>query len=194
MAGADAIARLRDPVGVLALLEPGHAAATRGTFINAHSPSTGNPAVIPSVAVAAGQRDPGGDLRHRASPGGRRCGRDAEARAATMPAPKATTTNLTRPRAGTSASPRPARGPRSARCSGSGLTSLRVSCRLRPASASTCAVSWRKSSARYSGHVYLRNHRVNGRLRWQYRVDVTKKKGKKTTHVRRGYRTGGTVS
>ena len=55
-------------------------------------------------------------------------------------------------------------------------------------------MSWRKSSARYSGHVYLRNHRVNGRLRWQYRVDVTKKKGKKTTHVRRDYRTGGTVS
>ena len=77
---------------------------------------------------------------------------------------------------------------------GRGLTSLRVSCRLRPASAATCAVSWRKSSARYSGHVYLRNHRVNGRLRWQYRVDVTKKKGKKTTHVRRDYRTGGTVS
>ena len=77
---------------------------------------------------------------------------------------------------------------------GTGLSRLSVACRLRTGGASTCTVSWRKSSARYSGHVYLRNHRVNGRLRWQYRVDVTKKKGKKTTHVRRGYRTGGIVS
>ena len=77
---------------------------------------------------------------------------------------------------------------------GTGLSHLSVACRLRTGGASTCTVSWRKSSARYSGHVYLRNHRVNGHLRWQYRIDVTRKKGTKTTHVRRDYRTGGSVS
>ncbi len=77
---------------------------------------------------------------------------------------------------------------------GTGLSHLSVTCRLRTGGAATCTVSWRKSSARYSGHVYLRNHRVKGHLRWQYRVDVTRKKGKKTTHVRRAYRTGGSVS
>ena len=76
---------------------------------------------------------------------------------------------------------------------GTGLTGLRVACRLRPASAATCNVSWRKRGGRYSGKVYLRNARVNGRLRWQYRVDVTKRKSGKTTHVRRGYRTGGLI-
>ena len=74
---------------------------------------------------------------------------------------------------------------------GTGLSRLQVSCRLRPASAATCTVGWRKSGARYSGKVYLRTQRVNGRLRWQYRVDVTRRKSGKTTHVRRGYRTGG---
>jgi hypothetical protein len=77
---------------------------------------------------------------------------------------------------------------------GTGLSRLQVSCRLRPASAATCSVSWRKSGARYSGHLYLRNKRIRGRLRWQYRVDVTKRKDGHTTHVRRDYRTGGLVA
>ena len=77
---------------------------------------------------------------------------------------------------------------------GKGLTSLHVSYRLRPASAATCTVSFRKSGARYSGHIYLRNKRIKGHNRWQYRVDVTRKKGRTTTHIRRSYRTGGTIS
>jgi hypothetical protein len=61
------------------------------------------------------------------------------------------------------------------------------------ASTSRCTVSFRKSGASYSGRFYLRYRTVKHRLRWQYRVDVKRKKGHHTTRVRRAYKTGGTV-
>jgi len=76
---------------------------------------------------------------------------------------------------------------------GRNLSRLRISCRVRSSTASTCTVSWRKSGATYKGHVWLRYRTVRNRLRWQYRVEVTKKKtGHRTQTVRRAYRTGGT--
>jgi hypothetical protein len=77
---------------------------------------------------------------------------------------------------------------------GTHLSHLNVSCRLRRHGAATCRVSFRKRGARYSGHLYLRNHRVHGRLRWQYRIDVTKRTDHTRTQVKRGYRTGGSVT
>ena len=190
MGGADGVPGCAIPAGF------SHCWATAphtGPFINAHSQSTGNPAVTATAAVGQGQPVP-----EAISATGRRLPATAavvtpKPAVATMPVSKANTTISPATRRNLAiASTRTKSVLR--KVFGRGLTSLRVSCRLRPASAATCAVSWRKSGARYSGHVYLRNHRVNGRLRWQYRVDVTKKKGKQTTHVRRGYRTGGIVS
>jgi hypothetical protein len=74
---------------------------------------------------------------------------------------------------------------------GKQLRRLRVSCRVRASTRSTCTVSWRKHGARYRGRVYIRLHTVKGRLRWQYRVDVRKRLHGRTTHIRRSYRTGG---
>ena len=67
-----------------------------------------------------------------------------------------------------------------------------MSCRLRSSTASTCTVSFRKSGGRYSGHVWLRYRTVNSRLRWQYRVEIKKRKSGRTQTIRRSYRTGGT--
>jgi hypothetical protein len=190
MGGADGVPACAIPAGFSHCWA---SAPHTGPFINAHSQSTGNPAVTATAAVGQGQPVP-----EAISATGRRL---PAAAAVVTPKPAATTIPVST--ANTTISSATRRNLRIAstrtrsalrKVFGRGLTSLRVSCRLRPASAASCAVSWRKSSARYSGHVYLRNHRVNGRLRWQYRVDVTKKKGNKTTHVRRDYRTGGTVS
>jgi hypothetical protein len=64
---------------------------------------------------------------------------------------------------------------------------------VRKSTASTCTVSWRKSGYSYKGHVWLRYKTVRNRLRWQYRVEVKKTKAhRRTTTVRRAYRTGGT--
>lgn len=113
--------------------------------------------------------------------------------AAVMPAPPAASTRPTAAsrRATSTARTRARSALRTA--FGRRLQRLRVSCRIRPAGASTCKVTWRKSGARYGGRVHLRNKRVNGRVRWQYRVDVKKRKHGRTTRVRGGYRTGGLV-
>jgi hypothetical protein len=76
---------------------------------------------------------------------------------------------------------------------GRGLRRLRISCRVRSSTASTCAVSWRKSGASYKGNVWLRYRTVRSRLRWQYRLEVSKRKNGRTQTIRRAYRTGGTV-
>jgi hypothetical protein len=191
MAGADAII---DCAFTGSHCWPGDAAPHEGPFPAARSLATGNPAYIASTPIQNGSTIP-----EAISATGRRAfaARTTPA-ATTTPAPAGTKTtpgsNLTpaQRRAINVAKTRTRTALR--RVFGTGLVRLSVTCRLRTGGASTCTVSWRKSSARYSGHVYLRNHRVNGRLRWQYRVDVTKKKGTKTTHVRRDYRTGGTVS
>jgi hypothetical protein len=77
---------------------------------------------------------------------------------------------------------------------GRNLSRLRVTCRVRSTTASTCKVSYRKRGGyRYSGHVWLRYRTVNSRLRWEYRMEVKKRKsGRRTQTVRRAYRTGGT--
>jgi hypothetical protein len=72
------------------------------------------------------------------------------------------------------------------------LSRLRVACRVRSSTASTCSVSWRKSGASYKGNVWLRYRTVSGRLRWQYRLEVKKRKSGRTQTIRRAYRTGGT--
>jgi hypothetical protein len=74
---------------------------------------------------------------------------------------------------------------------GTHLRRLKVSCKVRASTRSTCTVSWRKHGARYRGRVYIRLHTVKRRLRWQYRVDVRKRLHGRTTHIRRSYRTGG---
>jgi hypothetical protein len=164
-------------------------------FLPARSLATGNPAVTPRMSVTRGSAVPAA-----VAATGLPAPRPAPvpitpvAAAATMPAPPASSTK-------TSSATRRATSTSTTRTRtalrkvfGTGLSRLRVACRLRPASAATCTVSWRKSGARYSGKVHLRNHRVNGRLRWQYRVDVKRRKDGRTTHVRRGYRTGGLAS
>jgi hypothetical protein len=74
---------------------------------------------------------------------------------------------------------------------GTQLHGLRMACRLRTGGTAACNVTFTKRGARYTGKVYVRTKTVNKKLRWQYRVDVTKRKSGKTTHVRRDYRTGG---
>jgi hypothetical protein len=76
---------------------------------------------------------------------------------------------------------------------GRNLSRLRVSCRVRSSRASICNVSFRTSGARYSGHLWLRYRTVNSRLRWQYRLEVKKRKSGRTQTIRRSYRTGGTL-
>jgi hypothetical protein len=75
---------------------------------------------------------------------------------------------------------------------GKHLSRLRISCRVRSSTASTCSVSWRKSGASYKGNVWLRYKTVRSRLRWQYRLEVKKTKAGHTQTVRRSYKTGGT--
>ena len=74
---------------------------------------------------------------------------------------------------------------------GRNLRRLRVSCRVVGSSRSTCTVRWRKTGASYRGRVFLRLRTVRARLRWQYRVDVTKRRAGRTQRIRRTYRTGG---
>jgi LmbE family N-acetylglucosaminyl deacetylase len=76
---------------------------------------------------------------------------------------------------------------------GAGIKTPNVTCKLTTSTASTCTVSWRRKGSRYRGSLKLRDKVVKGSLRWQYSVDVTRKTGKRTTHIRRGYRTGGIV-
>jgi hypothetical protein len=190
MAGADAIV---DCAFTGSHCWPGDTAPHSGDFTAAHSLATGSPSVIPSTQVANGSAIP-----EAISATGRRA-------FAARPTPPPSTLpgpgqKITPPAKLTPAQRRAVDLAKSRtrtvlrKVFGTGLSHLSVTCRLRTGGASTCTVSWRKSSARYSGHVYLRNHRVNGHLRWQYRIDVTRKNGKRTTHVRRGYRTGGSVS
>ncbi len=74
---------------------------------------------------------------------------------------------------------------------GRNLRRLRVSCRVTGATSSTCTVRWSRRGASYRGKVFLRVRTVKARLRWQYRVDVTKRKNGRTQHLRRSYKTGG---
>jgi hypothetical protein len=74
---------------------------------------------------------------------------------------------------------------------GRNLRRLRVSCRVVGATSSRCTVRWTNKGASYRGRVFLRLRTVKGRLRWQYRVDVTKRKSGRVQHVQRPYRTGG---
>jgi hypothetical protein len=74
---------------------------------------------------------------------------------------------------------------------GRNLRRLRVSCRVVSSSRSTCTVRWRKAGASYRGRVFLRLRTVRARLRWQYRVDVSKRRAGRVQHIRRTYRTGG---
>jgi hypothetical protein len=166
-----------------------------GDYINAHSLATGNPSAIATRQVVSGSAIPEDiSVTGRRLPAGGAVTAPAPSGGATMPAPSAASTQTsTATRRALTVARNHTRSALS-KVFGTGLSRLSVSCRLRPASASTCTVSWRKSGARYSGHVYLRNKRVNGRLRWQYRVDVAKRKNGKTTHIRRAYRTGGTIS
>jgi hypothetical protein len=176
MAGAEAV-----PACTL-MAASGHcwaAAPHTGTNAYAYTLATGDPAYIPSRPVAQGAPlavapvSAPAPAPHQATP---------------VPAPSTAASSATR-RALSTARSRTRRALR--RAFGRGLSRLKVSCRLRHGGAATCAVSWRRHGARYTGHVYLRTHRVHRRLRWQYRVDVTRRKGHHTTHVRRGYRTGG---
>jgi hypothetical protein len=74
---------------------------------------------------------------------------------------------------------------------GRNLRRLRVSCRVKASTRSTCTVRWSKEGASYRGRVLLRLRTVTGRLRWQYRVDVVKRENGRSQHLRRAYRTGG---
>jgi hypothetical protein len=74
---------------------------------------------------------------------------------------------------------------------GRNLRRLKVSCRVTASTRSTCTVSWRNSGATYKGKVFLRLRTVKARLRWQYRVDVTKRRDGRAQRIRRSYRTGG---
>jgi hypothetical protein len=74
---------------------------------------------------------------------------------------------------------------------GRNLRRLRVSCHVTASTKSTCTVRWSKKGASYRGKVFLRLRTVKARLRWQYRVDVTKRKSGRTQHIRWSYKTGG---
>jgi hypothetical protein len=73
------------------------------------------------------------------------------------------------------------------------ITRLTVACHVSSASTARCTVSFRKSGARYSGHLWLRYRTVRSRLRWQYRLEVKKRKSGHVQTIRRSYRTGGTL-
>jgi hypothetical protein len=73
------------------------------------------------------------------------------------------------------------------------LTRVSYTCKLRSRTTSTCSVRFRKSGAAYRGSVRLRTTRVGVAGVWRYSVDVRRTKGGKTTRIRRGYRTGGTI-
>jgi hypothetical protein len=170
-----------------------------GPYIAAHTNSTGDPAFIPSAAFPQGTSISAVIAELNGGGAGPTLG-DSGAQqppAGGTPAPPQPPVHEHK---GTSSSRTAARTARShARTAlrkvfGTSLSRLTVSCRLRGGGAATCTVSWRRRGARYSGHVYLRDHRVHGRLRWQYRVDVTRRAGHHTTHVRRGYRSGGSVA
>jgi hypothetical protein len=148
--------------------------------------ATGNPSVIPSTEVAQGAAIPAHIIGSGRPPG--------LAPAVISTTPAATPAPVNSAQSAIAARRRLAvTRTRSAlrKVFGRGLTRVRATCRLRTRTASTCTVSFRKRGARYSGKVYLRAKTVHRRLRWQYRVDVTRRKSGKTTHIRRGYRTGG---
>jgi hypothetical protein len=177
MAGAEAVP------GCTLMAASGHcwaAAPHTGPNAYAHTLATGDPGYIPSRPVAQGA-----PLATVATPAAPAPSGGTPSPPTTSGASSATRRALSKATSHTRTALR--------RAFGRGLSRLKVSCRLRSHGAATCSVSWRKRGARYSGHIYLRNHRVHGRLRWQYRVDVRKRKGHHTTHVRRGYRTGGRV-
>jgi hypothetical protein len=71
------------------------------------------------------------------------------------------------------------------------LQRLRVSCRVTASTRATCTVRWRTSGATYRGRVDLRVRTVRNRLRWQYRVNVVKRKDGRAQRIRRNYRSGG---
>jgi hypothetical protein len=162
-----------------------------GDYIAAHSLATGNPAVTPNIQVTRGSQIPA-SIAATGLPTPPPAATPVTPSAPTMPAPSASTTHAS---ASTRSAMTVATGhTRTAlrRVFGTGLTALRVACRLRPADAATCTVRFRKRGARYSGHIYLRTLGAShAARRWQYRIDVTRRKSGRTTHVRRAYRTGG---
>jgi hypothetical protein len=173
---------------------PGDVAPTSGPFTAAHSLATGDAAAVATTPVLNGSAIP-----QAIAMTGRRVltPRPVVVTPATVPGPRP---GPGAPKqAASSVSSRALRIARShartalRRVFGRGLSRLEVSCRLRSGGAATCTVSFRKRGARYSGHLYLRNHRVHGRLRWQYRIDVRRHQGHHTTHVKHGYRTGGAL-
>jgi hypothetical protein len=182
-----------------------------GPYIAAHTNSTGDPDVVASTPfpagtsisaiVAARNGTAPGDSGSTTPPPGGSGGATAPPPSGGTPqppaqqpppadddSPKGTSTSRT-----TAATARSRTRTALRKVFGTRLSRLKASCRVRASGAATCRVSWRKHGARYSGHVYLRNHRVRGRLRWQYRVDVARHKGHATSRIRRGYRTGGNL-
>ncbi len=195
MAGADAIL---DCTFTGSHCWPGDTAPHSGPFPAAHTLATGNPSYIPSTTVANGSAIPeaiSATGRRAITPGRTTAPAPAPPPASTLPGkptPQPAPTTPAQSRAIDVAKSRTRTALRHA--FGKGLSRLRVSCRLRSHGASTCTVSWRKHGWSYSGHVYLRLKTLKGRERWQYRVDVTRRKGHHHKRIKRAYRTGGTLS
>ena len=68
-----------------------------------------------------------------------------------------------------------------------------VSCKTRSRTAATCSIRYRKSPSSYLGTVKIQVRRVGVAGVWRYAVDVRRTRNGKTTRIKRGYKTGGTI-
>jgi hypothetical protein len=68
-----------------------------------------------------------------------------------------------------------------------------VSCKTKSRTAATCSIRYRKSTSSYRGTVKIQVRRVGVAGVWRYAVDVRRTRNGKTTRIKRGYKTGGTI-
>jgi hypothetical protein len=68
---------------------------------------------------------------------------------------------------------------------------VRRSCRITTRVSARCTVSWRSSSQRVSGRIWIRFVAGANANRWTYRVDLRRTRNGRTTRIRHAYRNGG---
>jgi hypothetical protein len=71
---------------------------------------------------------------------------------------------------------------------------VRRSCRVTSRVAARCTVTYRTSTQRVSGRIWLRFVAGATANRWTYRVDLRSTRNGRTTRIRHGYRTGGRLA
>jgi hypothetical protein len=71
---------------------------------------------------------------------------------------------------------------------------VRRTCRLTTRVSARCTVSWRNSSQRVSGRIWIRFVAGANANRWTYRVDLRRTRNGRTTRIRHAYRNGGRLA